>query len=988
MAVTGTRTSRTALANRNLYFTTDNGVLKLDAYTGSVYKSGTPQALDLRGAFYGGSGPVAAEMLVGWRLIYGRRDANDNLILGAPSEILTLNNAKTTATYTSAGGGPYTVTATTVLPHALIVGAAITTTTTGATDADAIGTFTVATVPTSTTFTFSVSSGDPASGSFYYTSTRNTRLEFSIPSEISVLADGYFFRLYRSSQVANTSTSIFSNFKLVDEVALTQAQLTAGVVFYNDDVGDVDGTLLGEELYTNQNSREGEAQSNARAPKCDDMALYKGYLLYGASTTRQLLALNVIDTSGITGGVRIDVLVDSTTRRYFFKEGVANKTVLSTSIVAAAGKLQVTYAAHGFTNNDSIYVSAVTGAGILVGAYYIRNKAADTFEVSATIGGSSIAWTGETVVEFQGVNTLQNAQAGVSWTRASNVVTVAAGANGLSAGMQVYISASAGGTPNVGLGLYTIISAATNSFTFAETAANDASGNTLTYAEFQPMAATDVTSSASVQLSATAKGLVKAINRDASSIIYAAYASGISDVPGKMTFQAKGFTGAIYVRTLDSAATTGFYPTLPTSFSTGTQVYSRNDQLPHTIFSSKFSEPEAVPLVNQFPIGARNKSILRILSLRDSVIILKEDGVFRLSGDNVFNFSITTLDSTVICVAASSAVVLNNQVLALTNQGVCLISESSVQIVSRKIEDVIQPILGASTLAAQTGAFAYESERFYGLSTLSPNGTVADKVYVYNVLNDSWVTWDTMFKQGLVGPSDTLYVVTDGNVIAKERKNQTRLDFTGQNYATTITSVASGSLSALVAFDPSVVPEIGDILVKNNVFSRVTSVTFVSGTSYTLTFLSPTNLVAADTPILYSTFESQIKMAPFHAGLVGRMKQFSQMQLHFRDNSVTQLAITFSGDTYGSSESTTWNSLLTSNGFGNFPFGFDAWGNEDGVNIQRITSPAPVCRIYVPRFQQRGTYIQPLLVHSRAGEAINLQAMTFSVRAYAERSSR
>jgi hypothetical protein len=986
VAVTGTRTSRTALSNRNLYFTTDNGVLKLDAYNGSVYKSGTPQALDLRGAFYGNSGVIAAEKLVGWRVIYGRRDANDNLLLGAPSEILTLNNSKVSATYSSViiGAGPtYTVTVTTSNPHRLTTGAVIIAS--GAVDTDANGTFSI-TVTTATAFTY-VALADPGTGGLAvdYTSTRNTRLEFSIPSEITTAADGYFFRLYRSSQVVNTAASIFSDFKLIDERTLTTAEITLGAAFYDDDIDDI---LLGEELYTNQNSREGESQANARAPKVDDMALYKGHLLYAAATTRQLLDLNLVDVSAYADQEFIDVKVDSTIRRYMMRDGVGNQTVISTSVADVAGKITYTYAAHGFTNNDSIYISIASGSTIVPGIYYIRNKSANTFEVSTTIGGTSVGWVAEVSAEFQGVTTLSVVTAGAAWVRSSNVVTVTNVGHGLSTGMVVYVSASAGGAPDVALTTYSVTVLTADTFTFASAGADDASGNTLSFASQYPVFVFDATSSASVQLSKTARGLVKAINRDASSLVYAAYTSGIDEVPGRFSLQAKGFTGAIYIRASTTAIGAGFSPVLPISFSSGTQVYSRNDQLPHMIFSSKFSEPEAVPLINQFPVGARNKAILRILALRDSVIILKEDGVYRLSGDTVFNFSVTALDTTVNCVAASSAVVLNNQVLALTNQGVCLISESSVQIVSRKIEDVIQPILGTSTLAAQTSAFAYESERFYGLTTVLPNGTTAAVVYVYNVLNDTWVTWDTMFKQGVVGPGDTLYLATSGDVIAKERKNQTRLDFSGQNYASTVSSVAADLMSAVVVFGGGVVPEIGDILVKSNVFNRVSGVSLVSGTTYTLTFVSLTNLVAADAPVLYSVYESQIKLAPFHAGLVGRMKQFAQMQLHFHDNSVSRLVITFSGDTYGSSESTTWSSILVSNGWGNFPWGFDPWGLEDGVNIQRSTSPAPICRIYVPRFQQRGTFIQPLIVHSRAGEAINLQAMTFSVRAYNERVSR
>lgn len=913
VSVTGTRVSRNVLSNRNFYFTTDNGVLKLEAYNSSVYRAGTPPALDLRGKLYGSSGVIADGKLVGWRVVIGRRDANDNLLLGAPSEIFTLTNGSGNA--------------------------------------------------------------------------QNARIEITIPSEITSTTDGYFYQLYRSSQVASSSTSIYSDFKLIDEVAFTSAEITAGVSFFVDDIDDI---LLGAELYTNQNSQEGESQANARPPKCDDMTLYKGHVIYAACTTRQSLSLNVIDATALAPADFIETKSDSTIRRYVARAGVGNQTVTSTSVTAAATKIQITYASHGLANNDSVYINNVVGGTLLTdGLYYVRNRAANTFELSATIGGTSIAWTAETAVDFQGIRTAETAVSGVSWVRAANVVTVASTAHGLSSGMTVYVSASAGGTPDVTLGLYTITVTTANAFTFASVGTADASGNTLTYASYPAQFAYDESSSASVQLATTARGLVKAINRDSSSLIYASYTSGIAQTPGMMNFEAKGFTGAIYVRASGTTAGTAFSPVLPASFSTGTQVYSRNDQLPHTFFSSKTNEPEAVPIANQFPIGARNKAILRVLSLRDSIIVLKEDGVYRVTGDDVFNYSITPIDTTIVCKAASSAVVLNNQVFCLSDQGLCMISESSIQIISRKIEDVIQPILGVSTISTETSAFAYEGERFYGVTTLEPNGTAASITYVYNFLNDSWVSWDVLFTQGLVGPSETLYLITTDNVIAKERKDQTRLDFTGQNYALTVVSIDSTDrLTATVTLGSGVVPEVGDIVYKDGAFSRITGVTLVSGVTWSLEFEIATSLNASDSVYLYSKYDSRIKISPFHAGLVGRMKQVSQMQLHFRDNSVTKLLITFSGDTYGGSEETNWETQLISAGFGNFPFGFDPWGQDDGANIQRRTSPAPICRIYVPRFQQRGTFIQADILHSRAGEALNLQAMSFAVRAYNERISK
>jgi hypothetical protein len=492
-----------------------------------------------------------------------------------------------------------------------------------------------------------------------------------------------------------------------------------------------------------------------------------------------------------------------------------------------------------------------------------------------------------------------------------------------------------------------------------------------------------------VRLQETAQAIVKAINRDPSSLIYAQYVSGANDIPGKMRFQAKGFTAAMYLRANTTTAGGAFSPTLPASFAAGTQVYSRNDSLPHVFFSSKQNEPEAVPLVNSFTVGAKNKSIVRVHALRDSLIILKEDGVYRVTGDNTSNFNVTLLDSTVQILASSSSDVLNNQVVFLSNQGVCLVTESSVQIISRKIEDVIQPILGQSGLSGQTGGVSYESERLYLITTTDPNSTTATKTYAYNTLTDSWTTWTPLFKQAVIGPGDVLYLISTDNEILKERKKQTRIDFCEQNYPVTVGSVSVDTMSCQLTMPSGVVPQEGDVVVKSSVINSISDTPIlVSANVYSVEFSRGSNLINADTPILYSRYESIIKTSPFHAGLVGRSKQFAQMQIHARDNSVSKLLITFVGNTYGSSEEIEWTAPSPSGGWGQFPWGFVPWGQTSAINLTQGTTPAPIVRVWIPKFQSRNTFIQPYIVHREASEALNFQALTFSVRAYSERVTR
>lgn len=909
VAITGTRVSRSMLSNNNFYFTTDNGPLKITAYNSAISKVGAPQGLDVSASLITGASATFLEAgnTVGYRVLFGYLDANDNLIIGAPSSITVISNTEVLAASVAISGlGPYTVTVTSVA-HGLTTGDyMIFSGGVGGTPANYEGVYQI-TVTGVDTFTYStVNNPGVGATSVDYAYAMPVRLEFSIPSEITT-ALPWFVQVYRSSQQL-ISVGVLSDYRLLEQRTLTSAEITAHVGFFTDDYEDL---LLGAELYTNENSREGELQANFRPPLCDDITVYKNHAIYAKCTTRQLLELALIDSTNLANGDYVEVKIDAVTRRYVAVTGVGNQTVRGT-VTSAAGDLQVDYTAHGFSNGWTVYIANVSGGTLAAGTYFVVSVAANSFEISLTSGGASIAFNGETSLTFEAVTN---------------------GTNGV-----FHLSSS---------------------------------------------------SSAAVRLRDTASSLVRAINRDASSLIYAQYASAPNEVPGKMRFQAKGFVSPMYLRANTTTAGAAFLPPLPDSFASGVQVYSRNDSLPHVFFASKQNEPEAVPLVNFFTVGAKNKPIIRVHALRDSLIVLKEDGVFCVTGDNVGNFNVTLLDSTVQIVAASSSDVLNNQVVFLGNQGVCLVTESSVQIISRKIEDVIQPILGQSGLAAQTSGLAYETERMYLLTTTSPNSTTATQTYSYNVLTDSWSSLTTLFRQAVIGPADVLYYISTLNDIQKERKKQTKIDYTGQNYAVTISNLSADTASCDITFLTGVTPQEGDVIVKNDIVNRIGEIpVLVSGNIWSVEFTRATNLANADSLFLYSMYESIIKTAPFHAGLVGRSKLFSQMQMHLRNDSASKLTISFVGNTFGSSEEVEWISRLTSLGWGLFPWGFEPWGQADTINLTQGTTPAPIIRIWIPKFQARNTFIQPYIVHREAAEPLNFQALTFAVRAYGERVSR
>jgi hypothetical protein len=83
---------RSLEALRNFYFTTDSGIYKIDALGGTPRTAGVPKALGGEYATTGASGFLLENSAVAYRVVFGYRDANNNLILGAPSQRLIAVN--------------------------------------------------------------------------------------------------------------------------------------------------------------------------------------------------------------------------------------------------------------------------------------------------------------------------------------------------------------------------------------------------------------------------------------------------------------------------------------------------------------------------------------------------------------------------------------------------------------------------------------------------------------------------------------------------------------------------------------------------------------------------------------------------------------------------------------------------------------------------------------------------------------------------------
>lgn len=73
-------------ANGNFYYTTNNGVYKIDSLGGTPRQAGGPEGLDMTTTLAGVGTAVVTAAQAGYALVWGYLDANNNLILGSPTQ--------------------------------------------------------------------------------------------------------------------------------------------------------------------------------------------------------------------------------------------------------------------------------------------------------------------------------------------------------------------------------------------------------------------------------------------------------------------------------------------------------------------------------------------------------------------------------------------------------------------------------------------------------------------------------------------------------------------------------------------------------------------------------------------------------------------------------------------------------------------------------------------------------------------------------------
>ena len=420
-------------------------------------------------------------------------------------------------------------------------------------------------------------------------------------------------------------------------------------------------------------------------------------------------------------------------------------------------------------------------------------------------------------------------------------------------------------------------------------------------------------------IAVTARSLVKCVNLNTSNTIVSGYyISGYDDLPGQMVFERRDLTDTVFTAACSRAGC--FSPDINT-----TAQSSENEARAARIYFSKPGIVDAVPDGYAIDAGADLYAITRIIALRDSIFVVKENGeIWRIVGEDPGSFSIRRFDSTARLYGARTAVVFSNQIYIYSDQGVASVSDAGVQIKAFNIENQLMQYLSSDlfpTFKADAHAVAYESGRKYVLFC-------PDRAWVFNVLTNSWTTWDTIgtasFHNYL---DDRIYYAKSDFTIWRERKDYTPLDYCDGRTGTAV-SAPSGFTATLTTL-----PTVGQGVYQSNLKKAVV----VSLAGSVVTF---DRIVSWDvgTAYIVSPIKCELKFAPLHMNNPGVMKRFREITAYFRDMN-SEFSVYFSTNFDPSeNDQITVSPAVATIGWGTFGWGMVPWGGNATTNQEKRVS--------------------------------------------------
>jgi len=659
------------------------------------------------------------------------------------------------------------------------------------------------------------------------TTTANVILNITIPQNVTA---NNFYQVYRSDiasatgvQVLATDVAPNDELKLVFEGFPTSTDLSNGYVILTDETPD---QFRGANLYTNSTTGEGILQSNDLPPFALDINRFKNVVFYANTRTRFRQTLSLLGVQQMITDYnnsitpKITISNGTITNTYKFVTGLQEITHVVT-VADVAGSLAGKY----FTINNAndvvpFYVwYKVSGTGTdpaIAGKVGIRVDII-TNETANNVAKKTTNTLSEQNADFIAVNTgapsnviditnfnVGSATDATSGNSGFTVTTTQQGRGEDVTTHQVLLSNSvspAQAVDQTARSLVHIINRNPNEsiYAFYLSGSTDVPGKillesrTLNNTPFYILA-NDTNTGSSFNPDISPDTVISTISMANPTVITTSTPHGLLNQNQVVITNSNSTPSVDGLYTITYISPTSFSIPVNVTVSgnqgalknAATTLTADNEVLPNRIYYSKLLQPEAVPIVNTIDVGAKDKAILRIFPLRDSLFVYKEDGLFRISGE-VIPFNLALFDGSCILLAPDSLDISNNLLYGWSTQGIIATSESGVNIVSRPIDIDILKLATSQyvNFKSATWGMGYESDNSYTVYTIQQlNDVFATIGYRYSTLTNTWTTFDKTDNCGVIDPvDDTQYLgAGDTNFLEQERKHFTRLDYADREF--------------------------------------------------------------------------------------------------------------------------------------------------------------------------------------------------------------
>lgn len=443
--------------------------------------------------------------------------------------------------------------------------------------------------------------------------------------------------------------------------------------------------------------------------------------------------------------------------------------------------------------------------------------------------------------------------------------------------------------------------------------------------------------------------------------VYAYLLSGASDLPGQILLTSKDYETVAVEASLhgDTAWSPSIAPNADASLAA--------EELPNTLLISKQGQGVAVPSANSLLIGDASSPIVRVLALREYALVMKTDGVYRVTGLTPSTLSSSLFDNTTRIVGAETAVVLTNAVWMLSNQGVVSVADTGVQIRSEPIKDITDRLTGPLLETTKSVSFAvgYETEKKYILSVPeNDEDTFCPAQLVFNYITSTWVDWDrSVYAMDVAQNEDRLYLGNAlSSTISRERHTGTASDFCDEDIDCEILTIDGDQIT----LDSVIGIGEGDLLQQSNEIRAL--VVAIDGVTNIVTVEDDTGLEVG-VAVVKTSIRCRVQWKPVvNSNNPVLARQYSEGSLLFRSTRFNFGTIGFFTDADNSIES------VPIVGSPSGEWGFFAWGDVPWGGVIR---PYPI-RFYVPQNKQYASQIVPILTIQNALSTWTCQGLSIS----------